>query len=101
MNKFTKISALSALALAIATPAFAEGPEGAPPHERDPAKMIERLDVDANGTLSKPEFMAKGAKMFEKMDMNHDGELSVEEFEQAHDKMRAMRKDKRSKAANK
>ncbi len=100
MNTLYKTAILSALALVVATPTFAGDHKDKKHHDRDPAKMVEKLDTDKNGTLSKVEFMAKPEQMFEKMDSDKNGELTVEEFKKAHEKMKEMRKAKREKPLN-
>lgn len=69
-----KIVLASALAMAMATPAFA--------HDWDESKMKEKFDMhDTNkdGALSMSEWNAAGGEMFKKADANGDGKVTFEE----------------------
>ncbi|SNR64717.1 EF-hand domain-containing protein [Puniceibacterium sediminis] len=54
------------------------------------AQMIERMDKNDDGTLSREEIQGRRdpAKMFERVDRNDDGVVSEEEFAQFNKKMR-------------
>lgn len=96
MRKLPIILALSALVLTV-QPARAEDAApgaGAPPvagqergqmregfrHHR--GEMLQRLDKDGNGSVSREEFMAGAAERFAKMDRNGDGVLTKDDMPQ-------------------
>jgi Ca2+-binding EF-hand superfamily protein len=56
-------------------------------------KMMERVDTDGDGMISKAEFMAKHESKFMEMDVNGDGSLSKDEMKDS----RQDRKDKMKK----
>lgn len=64
-------------------------------------KMMERVDTDGDGQVSKAEFMAKHEEKFTKMDANGDGFVSKDEMKDAKgkmkDKMKKYKEDKDSK----
>ena len=69
-------------------------PEGAPADGKSrkgppaPEEIIERMDADANGTISEDEVKGPLAQHFEEIDANSDGQLDQEELSTAH-QMRA------------
>jgi hypothetical protein len=66
----------SAAALALSSPALAEeGKDGKPHHQG----MMEKLDTDKNGSVSKAEFLAFHEARFAEIDTNSDGTISKEE----------------------
>lgn len=55
-------------------------------------KMMEKIDANKDGKISKSEFMAMHAEKFEKIDADKDGYISKEEKKAAHkDKMMKMK----------
>lgn len=75
---------LAAAAILASAPAFAEdhGKEGMMHKEgMHKGKMFEAMDANADGMVSKDEFMAEHMKRFEKMDANADGNVSKDEIE--------------------
>ena len=46
--------------------------------------ILERVDTDKDGKISKAEFDAEGAKMFAKLDENSDGKIAENEMPQRH-----------------
>ncbi|MCE7886872.1 MAG: hypothetical protein DYH13_05120 [Alphaproteobacteria bacterium PRO2] len=73
-----KLLMFSAAALALSAPAFAEeGKDGKPHHQN----MMEKLDTDKNGSVTKAEFLAFHEQRFAEMDTNSDGTISKEEFD--------------------
>ena len=76
--------------------AQAEAPAGEAPagkHERMKQKMQEhwnQTDTDANGAISKAEFLAEAEQKFTKMDTNADGQITQDEREAMHQKMKDM-----------
>jgi Ca2+-binding EF-hand superfamily protein len=80
-------STLAILALAaLIIPAQAEEEKKAPKRGGDPAKMLEKKDTDANGTLSLEEFIKgakdpdKATKAFKRKDKDGNGELNLKEL---------------------
>ncbi|GAB2179560.1 hypothetical protein [Dongia sp. agr-C8] len=47
-------------------------------------RILERVDADKDGKISKAEFDAEGAKMFAKLDENSDGKIAENEMPQRH-----------------
>ncbi|HQX28257.1 MAG TPA: EF-hand domain-containing protein [Alphaproteobacteria bacterium] len=71
-----KLLMFSAAALALSSPALAEeGKDGKPHHQG----MMEKLDTDKNGSVSKAEFLAFHEARFAEIDTNSDGTISKEE----------------------
>ncbi|MFZ4125224.1 MAG: hypothetical protein ACOYJ2_04035, partial [Rickettsiales bacterium] len=72
MKKSTTVAILSAVLFA--TPAFAEmhegGPKGPGGHH---GKMMEKIDTDKDGKVSKAEHLAHADQKFTEMDTNKDG----------------------------
>lgn len=79
-----RIIAIAAVAAAVAAPAFAQPPAGAP----DPAARFAAMDTNKDGKVSKEEFVAtlpeqaKGMidQFWPRLDTNSDGFLSKEEL---------------------
>jgi Ca2+-binding EF-hand superfamily protein len=80
---------LGAALLPLASQAKPEGPptEGkrTPP---SPAKILERLDADQNGSLSKAEAKGPLAKNFDTVDADGNGKLSSDELAASQKKLR-------------
>lgn len=88
MNKYV-LSAAMAVALGLASGAAIAGHHEGGKHEGPRGeKMMERIDTDGDGVISKAEFMAKHEEKFTQMDTNGDGSLSKDEMEAAHAKMK-------------
>ena len=47
-------------------------------------RILERVDTDKDGKISKAEFDAEGAKLFAKLDENGDGKIAQNEMPQRH-----------------
>jgi Ca2+-binding EF-hand superfamily protein len=47
-------------------------------------RILERVDTDKDGKISKAEFDAEGSKLFAKLDDNGDGKISSNEMPQRH-----------------
>lgn len=47
-------------------------------------RVLERVDGDKDGKISKAEFDAEGSKMFAKLDENRDGKIAESEMPQRH-----------------
>lgn len=86
MNKlFLTVAAIGAFAMT-STAAMAEHHEGGDYK----GKMMERVDTDGDGQISKAEFLAKHEEMFTKIDTDGNGMISKAENEAA----KANRKEK-------
>lgn len=94
MNKlFITAITIGALSLsATAVMAMGGHDEG---HQK--GKMMERIDTNGDGVVSKEEFMAKHAEKFDKIDVDGNGSLSKEELKEAHGKMKEKRSQMREK----
>lgn len=92
MRKLPVILAISALVMA-AQPVRAEDAPSAPAagqergqmregfrHHR--GEMMQRMDKDGNGSVSREEFLAGAAERFTKMDRNGDGVLTKDDMPQ-------------------
>lgn len=91
MTKSLLMAALLVAALGLATPAHAE--DSAPARNEGKAK----IDTDANGIVSKAEFMAAQEKRFSEMDGNGDGSITDDEYKASMDKWKAKRQEMRDK----
>lgn len=84
--------ALSGSALALFGLAFAasaqDDPLDGPPEDRA-AMMIERIDTDGDGAISRAEMEAHHAARFEAADTNNDGGISFEEMQAARERRAA------------
>jgi hypothetical protein len=64
--------------------------------------MMDKIDTDHDGSISKAEFMAVQEKRFAELDTNGDGKITKEEGEakrkEWHAKMEKMRAEKEQKA---
>lgn len=89
---FLAVAAISALSIG-STAAIAGHHEGG----EHKGKMMERVDTDGDGKISKAEFMAKHESKFMKMDVNGDGFLSKDEMKEAKSKMKEKRQQMREK----
>lgn len=58
-------------------------------------KMMEKVDTNGDGMVSKAEFMAKHEGKFAEMDADGDGNLSKEEMQSARGEMKDKMKDKK------
>ena len=93
MNKLL-LSAIAISALSIgANTAMADHHKGGD-HK---GKMMERIDTDGDGVISKAEFMAKHEEKFAKMDTDGDGNLTKDEMEAAKAKMKEKWKEMKEK----
>ena len=69
-----------------------KGPPG--PH---PEHMIEMMDTDKDGKVSKAEWQAHHEKHFNEMDVNKDGFVTAEEMKAMHEKMREKHRGEKGK----
>ena len=92
MNKYV-LTAAMAVALGMTSGmAMAEHHEGG---DHKGGKMMERIDTDGDGKISKAEFMAKHEEKFTQMDKNSDGFLTPEEIKEAHESMKEKWKERK------
>ena len=64
-------------------------------------KMMERVDTNNDGQISKAEFMAKHEEAFAKMDADGNGTLSTEELSSAKAEMKEKWKEMKEKREEK
>lgn len=93
---FLAAVAISALSIG-ATAAIADDHHGGHGHK---GKMMERVDTNGDGQISKAEFMAKHEGKFVKMDANSDGFISKEEMKDAKGKMKNKMKERMENRKN-
>jgi hypothetical protein len=93
MNKLLLTTAMVGAFALTSTAAIAEHHEGG----NYKGKMMERVDTDGDGQVSKAEFMAKHEEMFTKMDTNSDGFVSPEEMKAAKEMKKEKWKEKKEK----
>lgn len=100
MKKYAYALTASAVALMFAASAAVagHGPQGhgdrdgkGPKHEH----IMEKLDTDSDGFISKDEFMAVHEKRFGEMDGDGDGKLTAEEMKESWAKFKKKRHEKR------
>jgi Ca2+-binding EF-hand superfamily protein len=72
---FIALMASASVAQQSATPAEKEG-------ESDVKKLLQLMDKDQNGKVSRAEFMSFMSAEFDRLDVNKDGELDVNELTQ-------------------
>jgi len=89
------LAAIAVSALSIASGAVMADNHGDHGHKK--GKMMEKIDTNADGMISKTEFMAKHEEKFAKMDVNGDGNLSKEEMKSAHGEMKDKMKERMEK----
>ncbi len=70
-------------------PADGKGKKGPP----SPEQIIERMDADKNGTISKEEAKGPLAKNFDKIDANSDGQLDKKELRTVQKKRQKQAKE--------
>jgi Ca2+-binding EF-hand superfamily protein len=82
------------LAVLVTPPAMAENKaEG----HKGPGKMIQKIDADSDGVVTKSEFMAAQEKRFAEMDADSDGKITADEMKALKEKW----KDRKGKAPEK
>lgn len=99
MNR--KLILAAAAAFMMASPAWAEEAppkggmmEGKPPHR---GQVLEKLDTDGDGKISKAEFMVKHEERFARMDKDSDGFISKDEVKAAREQMKEKREEMKKK----
>lgn len=85
-----KLFVLSLSALALSAPAALA--EDGHAHK---SRMIEKLDTDKDGVVSKEEFDKANNERFVKIDADSDGKITQDEAQKAKDAWRAHMKDRR------
>ena len=96
-KKFFLTAAIAAL-LMTTTPAFAEDHESGEGHR---GKMLEKIDTDGNGEISKDEFIDAHTKHFEEADTDGSGSLSRDEMKAMLEKRKEKRSEWREKMKEK
>lgn len=89
MKKSLALVGISALLLA--SPVFAE--------DGDHSKHFNKVDTNADGFVSKDEFMKRADDRFSKTDADKDGKLSKDERKAAWEHMKAKRDEWKAKRA--
>lgn len=90
---------MSRLAVAILTAMLVTGAASAlvaqesEPRMHKGKQMMEKMDTDGNGELSRDEFMQAHEKMFDAVDENGDGTLDREELAAMKQRMRHHKND--------
>lgn len=90
MRKIPMVLAMAAIVLTV-QPAFAQDSTatggfgggrlaGRMGGQHQPGQMLQQMDTDGNGSVSKQEFMAAAEARFAKMDKNGDGVLSKDDM---------------------
>lgn len=95
MNKYVMTAAL-AMTLGITGIAQADDHKG-DKGEKFQRHMMEKIDTNGDGTISKAEFLAAHEEKFTKMDADGNGELSADELKAAREKMKEKGKEFREK----
>lgn len=78
-------------------PAGADAPPPPPPPPPPPGgpmgggRMLQRLDTDGDGTVSRAEYRAQAIKRFDRLDANHDGFIDQSEMDAVRDRMLQLR----------
>ena len=85
MSKISKISMAVAVAALVLTaaPSWAEEAAGGRMGGRgghNPGQMLQQMDTDGDGSVSKAEFVAGAEARFTKMDKNGDGVLTKDDM---------------------
>jgi Ca2+-binding EF-hand superfamily protein len=90
--KHSAIFYSAAMALLIASPAFAghDGHHG----DREKGGMIEKLDLDGDGNITKEEFLSRHMEKFNELDANGDETISKEELSAFHESRQQERQSK-------
>lgn len=65
--------------------------------KRKHQKMVEKLDADGDGKISKAEFTSRPNPMFDKVDTNGDGIVDADEMAKAKERMKDRMKDRDGK----
>lgn len=86
----------------LASPVYAEDIAGeAGAHEGRKGGMMQKIDTDGDGKVSKSEFIAVHEKKFSKIDADGDGYVGREEMKAHKQTMRAKKSEMREKWKNK
>ncbi len=84
MSKISKISIAVAVAALVLTaqPSWAEEAAGSRQGRggHNPGQMMQQMDTDGDGSVSKAEFLAGAEARFTKMDKNGDGVLTKDDM---------------------
>lgn len=94
MNK-SLILGIAALSL-LAVPAIAEDSQSAKPGKR--MSLLEKVDVNKDGAISKEEFMSFHEQRFNEMDIDKNGTISKDEVEARRAEWKKKMTERREKA---
>lgn len=95
--KRTLLLSMVAAGILASPMAFAQGPGSQDGKGGHKGKMMQAIDTDGDGQISKAEFMAKHEERFDEMDANEDGALSKDEMKSAWEARKEKMKDMREK----
>ncbi len=94
--KRTLLLSMIAAGLLTSPLAFAEGgKDGGPDGKHHKGQMMEEVDTNGDGAISKEEFMSKHEEHFSKVDADGDGSLSKEEMKASWDARKEKMKERR------
>jgi Ca2+-binding EF-hand superfamily protein len=93
MKKLLLTSIAAVMGLSLPAMALAENHEGGDHADKKGYSMMEKMDVDGDGLVSKTEFLAKHEEKFTKMDTNGDGSVSKDEMTEARKKWDEKKKE--------
>ncbi|MCC6597271.1 MAG: EF-hand domain-containing protein [Alphaproteobacteria bacterium] len=88
------------LMLSVCAFAFSSMPALAGHHERSGHNMFEKMDADADGAVTKEEFVKAHEERFTKMDADGDGKVTKAEAEAAKAEMRKKHEEMKSDGAD-
>jgi hypothetical protein len=87
MKKITIISLLIAVGMFSLSADHKKGHRGKGQKGAMRAKMLEKMDADKDGKISKQEWQAHHDEKFAELDADRDGAISKDEFKSHHEKM--------------
>ena len=99
--KKTLLMAATAALITAGGSAWAGHHEGDGEHKRGHGGMMEKMDTNEDGMISKDEFLAKHAAHFDKMDKDGDGNISKDEMSAAREQMKEKMGERREKRHDK
>lgn len=102
MTRTLLLSAMSIAVLGLSAPAFADHHmDKKDMHKKMEKHMMEKIDTNKDGKISKAEFDAHHEEKFKKMDADGDGFVTKEEKKDAYKKMKEKRGDLKKKMKEK
>lgn len=91
-----KLLAMTALTIALASPAMAEGGKHHDGDKHRKGGMFNTLDLNNNGEITREEFQSFHATKFTQMDTDNSGTITHEEAEAAKAKWKEKMKERRA-----